>query len=213
LEADAGDFDLAVQAILHEIMVENGRVIFDGDGYADAWQKEAAARGLPNFKTTVDALPASGDAVAIALYGKYGVMNEREVCSRLGVYWEQYIMAIKVEAKLMVEMAKTMIYPTAMRYQTELAAAAAAVCAAGLEADTDILAMLLDETKWLKESMVALENSLDYHDDDLAVEAGYMGRVVVPAMTAVRVHADALESIVADDLWPLPTYQEMMFIR
>ncbi len=213
LEADTGDFDLAVQAVLHEIMVEHGRIIFDGDGYADAWQEEAAKRGLPNFKTTVDALPASANAEAIALYSKYGVMSEREVRSRLDVHWEQYIMAIKVEAKLMVEMATTMIYPAALRYQTELATAVTSTRAAGLDADTNMLKNLLDEMSGLQESVAMLEKNLTHHDDDLAAEAKHMGYVVVPSMAAVRSHVDALEAIIADDLWPLPTYQEMMFIR
>ncbi len=213
LEANTGDFDLAVQAVLHEIMVEHGRIIFDGDGYADAWQEEAAKRGLPNFRTTVDALPASSDAEAIALYRKYEVMSEREVRSRLDVYWEQYIMAIKVEAKLIVEMATTMIYPTALRYQTELATAVASTRAVGLDADTTMLKNLLDEMNGLQESVSLLEKNLTHHDDDLAAEAKHMGRVVVPSMTAVRTRVDALEAIIADDLWPLPTYQEMMFIR
>lgn len=213
LEANEGDFDLAVQAVLHEIMVDHGRIIFNGDGYADAWQEEAAARGLPNFKTTVEALPASGDAEAIALYGKYAVMNEREVTSRLEVYSEQYVMAINVEAKLMVEMAQTMIYPAALRYQTELATSAASVKALGLQADTELLAKLMAEAKGLNESVAILNGSLAHHADSLSEEVAHMGKVVVPAMAAVRAHADALEAIVADDMWPLPTYQEMMFIK
>ena len=117
----AADFDAAVQQLLTDIITEHGAVVFNGDGYSDNWQIEAASRGLPNFKTTLDALPALIAPESIALFEKYGVFNERELESRYEVRMEQYALTIVVEAKLALEIGSTVILPAAVRYQTELA--------------------------------------------------------------------------------------------
>ncbi len=213
LESAKGDFDDAVQALLKEVITEHDRIIFNGDGYSDAWHKEAEKRGLPNLRTTYDALPAVADPEAIALFEKYGVMSERETRSRLDVYLEQYNMAINVEAKLMIEMARTMIYPAAIRYQGELAASAASLKAIGVEPDTEVLTAVTACTTALKNSVNALEALMKHEDDDLFAEAKHFCFEVIPAMAIVRKYADELENVVADDLWPLPTYQEMLFIK
>ena len=213
LESADGDFGDAVQALLKEIITEHDRIIFNGDGYSDAWHKEAERRGLPNLRTTYDALPYSAGEDVIALFEKYGVMSKREVLSRLDVYLEQYVMAVSVEAKLTVEMAKTMIYPAAVRYQSELASSAANLKAIGITPDTEVLDKVVTCTKELKESVNALEKLMAHGDGDLMAEAKHACFDVLPAMAAVRQHADDLEGIVADDLWPLPTYQEMLFIK
>ncbi len=215
LEKAEGDFETAVQSLLQSIIKKHGRIIFNGDGYAEAWQLEAKRRGLPNFPTTLDALPASADEDAMELFTKYGVLSEREVLSRFDVHLEQYINAITVEAKLTVEMAKTMIYPAAIRYQGELAATAANLKAIGLASDTEVLNEVIACTRALKSSISLLESELLHgaHGSDLLSEAAHASLKMVPAMTAVRTHADVLEGLVADDLWPLPTYQEMLFIK
>jgi glutamine synthetase len=213
LENAKGDFDDAVQALLKEVITEHDRIIFNGDGYSEAWHKEAEKRGLPNMRTTYDALPASADEEAVALFSKYGVMSEREVKSRLDVHLEQYNMAVNVEAKLMIEMARTMIYPAAVRYQGELAKTAADMKVVGVEPDTEILTAVTACATALKNSVNALEALMKHGDDDLFAEAKHFCFEIVPAMATVRKYADALENLVADDLWPLPTYQEMLFIK
>ena len=213
LENASGDFDEAVQSLLHDIISEHDRIIFNGDGYSEAWHKEAEARGLPNLRTTYEALPASASPEAIALFSKYGVMTEREAKSRLEVYLEQYVMAVTVEANLTVEMARTMIYPAAVRYQGELAGIAASLQAVGVEADTEVLHKITDCANALKKSINALEAIKAHEGHDLLAEAKHACYEVLPAMAAVRQYADALENLVADDLWPLPTYQEMLFIK
>ncbi len=213
LENAAGSFEEAVQAVLQEIMEEHGRIIFNGDGYAEAWHREAEERGLPNLKTAVDALPELGSPEAIALFEKYNVLSKRETLSRMEVKLEQYVMAINVEAALTAEIARTMIYPAAVRYQSELAAASANLQAAGLRSNDAVLQRVTDLADCLEESVAELEAAIDYSDDDLLAEAIHLRDVVVPAMNQVRSYADKLEGVVADDLWPLPTYQEMLFIK
>ena len=204
----------AVQKLLQSILEQHGRVVFNGDGYSEAWHQEAEKRGLPNLKTSVDALPAITSPDAIAVFEKYGVLSPREVHSRQDIYLEQYVKTVNVEAKLVIEIAKTLLLPTAIRYQGELAGAAASVKAAGLSPDLELLEKVCSLSKSLKESIHALEGKLAHHSGgSLLDEAKYYCGEICPAMLAVRKVADELESIVADDLWPLPTYQEMLFIK
>ncbi|MFQ5399934.1 MAG: glutamine synthetase III [Anaerolineae bacterium] len=210
----ADDLDGAIETVLKEIMEEHGRIIFNGDGYSPAWHKEAEfERGLPNLRTSADALPVLGSDEVIALFEKYHVLSRRELESRLKVKLEQYVMAVQVEARLTLRMGRTMIYPAAVRYQTELASVAASLKQAGVAADSAVLDKVTACIKELDKSLTTLESLMGHEDDDLEAEARFMCDKILPAMTAVRAHADALESIVADDLWPLPTYQEMLFIK
>jgi glutamine synthetase len=214
LEAAEGDFDEAVQAVLKEIIEEHGRIIFNGDGYSEAWHKEAEfERGLPNLRTAPDALPVLASPEIADLFAKYNVLTKRELESRLEVKLEQYVMAVQVESSLTLKMGKTMIYPAAIRYQSELAANCANLKAAGYECDSTALDEVSACVSALSSSLNKLEGLLVHEDDDLNVEARYMCDKVLPAMLTIREHADALEGMVADDLWPLPTYQEMLFIK
>jgi glutamine synthetase len=214
LEGIEGDIDSAVQELLKEIVTEHDRVIFNGDGYSEKWHAEAEfERSLPNLRTTADALPALEDPEVIDLFEKYDVLNKRELGSRLEVRQEQYVLAIQVEARLMMRMGRTMIYPAAIRYQNELAANCASLTAAGYECDAITLDTLSSCIVELRESLDNLAELLNHEGDDLGSESRYVCDVILPAMSAVREHADALETMVADDLWPLPTYQEMLFIK
>jgi glutamine synthetase len=213
LEAASGDFGTAVQTLLQEIIVEHGRVIFNGDGYTEAWHLEAEKRGLPNLRTTVDALPALTSPEAIALFEKYHVLTARESKSRMDVKFEQYIKEVNVEAALTAEIARTMIYPAAVRYQNELAATAANLKAVGLKADTAVLEEVSQLISCLTESVAELQDATEHEGHDILAEASHIRDAVLPAMNAVRSYADQLEGLVADDLWPLPTYQEMLFIK
>ncbi len=210
--ADGTDFDSAVQTLLTDIITEHGAVVFNGDGYSENWQTEAAARGLPNLKTTLDAIPELTKPEAVAVFEKYGVFNERELRSRYEVRMEQYALTIAVEAKLALELGTTVILPAALRYQTELASNVATLKAAGVDADTSLLMAVSEPIATLTGALADLRAGLGAHLDSAEDEAFHARDVLLPAMDAVRAAADTLESVVADDLWPLPTYQEMLYI-
>lgn len=213
LEAATDDFATAVQAVLQEIIQTHGRVIFNGDGYSEAWHVEAAKRGLPNLPSSVDALPALASDEAIALFEKYNILSARETKSRVEVKLEKYIKEVKVEAALTSEIGRTLIYPAAARYQGELAGIAANLKAAGIEPDTAVLQTITTLTNALRQNLDQLEAVSHHEAEDSLAEAKYLQSVVLPAMEKVRQVADELENLVADDLWPLPTYQEMLFIK
>ena len=214
--ATAGDpskLNAAVQTILKEVATDHSAVIFNGDGYSEAWHKEAEKRGLANLKTTVDALPALHNPEVAAVFEKYGVLSKRELESRADIYLEQYCKVVRSESKLVTEIAKTLIYPAAVRYQSELAGAVANLKAAGVTACTETLQKVTDLINGLCTAVKALEATDGHHADGLLAEAKHFCHDVLPAMSEVRKFADELEAVVADDLWPLPTYQEMLFIK
>ena len=207
------DFDVAVQKLLTEIITEHGAVVFNGDGYSDNWQIEAAARGLPNLKTTLDAIPELIKPEAVEVFEKYGVFSERELHSRYEVRLEQYALTIGVEAKLALELGTTVILPAAVRYQTELAQNVATLKAAGVDADTTMLEAVSAPIAELTAALGTLKAALSEGAGESALdEATHAQNALLPAMDAVRAAADKLETVVADDLWPLPTYQEMLYI-
>ncbi|QDU58794.1 glutamine synthetase III family protein [Aeoliella mucimassa] len=216
-EATGGDPEKLhgeLQKLLTEIMNEHGAIIFNGDGYSEEWHKEAEERGLLNLKTSADALPVLKNQDIIDLFGKYNVLSERELASRLDTYLEQYCMTIGVEAKLTIKIAKTMIFPAAIRYQNELAATCTNLKMLGYEFDTNTLDAMTELVKELQDSIAELEASLaEGESDDLLAESRHCCDSVLPLMNKVRTYADKLEGFVADDLWPLPTYQEMLFIK
>jgi glutamine synthetase len=213
LTADGTEFNAAVQSVLQEIITNHGAVVFNDDGYADDWQIEAAERGLPNLRTTLDALPELISEPSMELFSRYGVFNHREMHSRYEIALEQYILSIDVEAELTLEMAATMILPAALRYQTELATNVGALTALGIEADSSTLDEVSSSVAALRAGIAALRSEID-HDDIESTEkhAEHCQRGLLPAMEMVRGAADVLETMVADDLWPLATYQEMLFI-
>ncbi len=207
-------FNKAVQKVLQQIIKEHDAIIFNGDGYSEAWHQEAARRGLPNLKNTVEALPVLGQSDVIELFEKYNVLSRREVESRRDIYLEQYCKQIRVESLLTLEMGRTQIFPAAIRYQNELASTCANLKAVGYTFDTDTLDKVTALVKALQDNLAALEKVINnHHHASLLDEAKHFCYVVRPAMDAVRAVADELEGIVADDLWPLPTYQEMLFIK
>ncbi|MCU1630328.1 MAG: glnA 1 [Pseudonocardia sp.] len=211
--AEGTEFDTAVQNLLTEIITTHGAVVFNGDGYSDKWQIEAADRGLPNLRTTLDALPELVTESAMDLFEKYKVFNHREMHSRYEVGLEQYALTIGVEARLTCEVGTTSILPAAVRHQTEVATNIGALKAAGVEVDTAGLAEVTEPLTALRAALAALKAALAADPGETALaEAEHAQKELLPAMAAVRAAADTLEGIVADDLWPLPTYQEMLFI-
>ncbi len=216
LEADVAagtDFDEAVQALLTEIITEHGAVVFNGDGYADAWPVEAEKRGLANLKTTLDALPELITPEALELFEKYHVFNHREMHSRYEIGLEQYALTIGVEARTTLEMGTTIVLPAAVRHQTEIALNIGALKGAGVEADIAPLTEVSAPIAELRSALAALKSALAEEVGHSALaEAEHAQKSLLPAMNAVRAAADSLEEIIADDLWPLPTYQELLFV-
>ncbi len=197
-----------MQKLLTEVITEHGDVVYNGDGYSEKWQIEAAERGLPNLKTTLDAVPELIKPEAVELFEKYGVFNERELHSRYEVQLEQYALTVAVEAKLTLEIGTTVILPAAIRYQTELAQNVATLKKAGIEASTAALEAVSAPIADLQAGLALLKSALSDHSAESALdEAKQAQDALLPAMLAVRAAADALEGVVADDLWPLPTYQ------
>jgi glutamine synthetase len=194
----------AVLDVVKGVWKKHGRIVFDGDGYSEGWHKEAAKRGLSELRTTPDALPWLVEKSTVQVFERYEVLNERELESRFEVAVEQYITKLNIEAEVAYSIAKTMIFPAAVRYLTELKAGGMTAPATELKALTD------DLVKKLK----TLEKVNASHPADEGLElAKYMRDKVIPAMDATRAVADKLEGVVADDLWPLPKYSEMLFIK
>jgi len=211
---DPSKLNAAVQKLLGQIMQDHGAIVFNGNNYSEEWHKEAEVRGLPNLRTTVDALPVLTSKEYETMFEKYGVLSPRELHSRQEIYLEQYCKVINTEALLTAEIAKTLIFPAAVRYQGELAATAASLKALGRQPDTKVLDKLTSLIEGLEAGVLDLEKSLGHEGGHGALdEAKHFCHKVVPAMLAVRKVTDELEGVVADDLWPLPTYQEMLFIK
>jgi glutamine synthetase len=205
----------AVQELIREVITEHGAVIFNGDGYSQEWQQEAARRGLGNARNSVAALPALTSERSVALFGAYNVLSRRELESRRDTYLEQYINTVRMEARLMVEMSRTIIYPCAMRYLAELATTCAQLQAAGGTAPSIATAeQVAALVRQLEEGTAALAD-LVFADQEAALpaQAQFACERTLPAMRQVRRCADSLEEYVSDDLWRLPTYQEMLFIK
>jgi glutamine synthetase len=219
LEADVKGgkpLNKAIQDLLPGILKESKKVVFNGDGYSEEWHKEAEKRGLPNLKNTVDAIPTIITKSSIELFGKYKVFTERELHARYTIFCEAYIKTINIEANLMVSIGRTMILPAAVRYQGQLATAVNATKAAGVDCDTQ-LDLLKDYTSTLtafQKALAGLEQAQHVHaEGDAYAHAKHMRDGILPKMVDLRTAADKLETMVADDLWPLPTYQEMLFLK
>ena len=212
--ASGKKLNAAIQEVLAEIITQHGAVVFDGNGYSAEWHLEAEKRGLPNYKTAVDALPVLQQKDVLALFDKYKVLSPREVHSRYETYLEHYNKSVNVEANLTTKIAKTTILPAALHYQRELAEGATAVKTAGFTPDTAVLKQVTDLIAKLQAGLTGLEAATHHHGGDGALaEAKHFCSQVLPAMLKVREAADGLEAVVDDDLWPLPTFQEILFIK
>jgi glutamine synthetase len=210
------DLNKAVQELLAGILKESKKVIFNGDNYAEEWHQEAERRGLPNLRNTVDVLPVIVRKDSIDLFTRYKVYSERELRSRLTILSENYVKTLNIEGQLTSMMGRTMILPAALRYQAEVATAVNAVKAAGVDnsAQVDLLKSLTATISDFQSAIATLDRALGHHaDGDVFSHAQYFRDKVLPSMTAVRGLGDKLETMVADDLWPLPTYREMLFIK
>ena len=206
----------AIQDLLPGILAESKKVIFNGDGYSEEWHKEAERRGLPNLKNTVDAIPVIVRKDSVDLFTKYKVYSERELVARYNIFSEKYVKEVTIEASMMAHMAKTMILPAAIRYQGEVATAVNATKSAGVDASAQF-EHLKELTRTITEFQAALtklEHSLHHgNGGDPYGHAKAIRDEVLPKMVDLRTLGDKLETMVADDLWPLPTYREMLFMK
>jgi glutamine synthetase len=204
----------AVGDILGAIAKENLPVVFNGNGYSSEWHEEAARRGLPNLKTTVDSIPVLQAPEVIALFDKYKVLTPRELHGRYEVSLEHYCKTVNVEAKLVLNMARTMVMPGVLRYLRELAETFTAVKAAGGTADTSLLTRISTLSAKLEGKIDALEGvSSAHHSGGLLEEAKYFSGTILPAMKEVRDLSDALEGLVARDKWGLVPYEDILYIK
>jgi len=211
---DPSKLNEAIQTVLQGIASEHSAVIFGGNGYSEEWHQEAARRGLPNLRNTVEALPAMIDPANIAVMGKYSVLSEREMTSRYEIYLDRYCMDINTEGLLTLEIAKTKILPAALSYQAQLTALAVGLKSLNKAPKTGLLDQVIGLTETLESEIHALEHALEHESEGECLDhAVHFRDTVVPAMLAVRKAVDALEGVVSDELWPLPTYQEMLFIK
>ena len=211
---DTAKLPQAVEKLLQQIVSEHKAVIFNGNGYAQEWHDEAKKRGLPNLKATPDALAVLASPTNIALFEKYGVLTERELRSRYEIYMERYCKDINTEAQSAIQIAKTMILPAAYRYQGELVGTAHKLKDLGKTVHIGTLDTLTTLVGELEGAIIALEKAAGHHGGgDIQAEVAHFHGTVIPAMVALREVADQLESILPDDLWPLPTYREMLFIK
>jgi glutamine synthetase len=204
LETGTGLED-ALRPILQRSYAANKQVVFGGDGYSEDWHSEAAERGLLNLPTTADALPYLIADDTETVFSNYGVLNQRELESRYEVMLEQYITTINIESETAADIARTMLLPAAARHLALLLGAQLGELASETEG---LLAELVEKTKVLETANVE-ENQ---PEDSLEL-AGYVRDSMIPAMAGVRDVADRLEKVVADDLWPLPKYSEILFIK
>ena len=204
----------AVQGVIAESIREHKAVVFNGDGYAQAWQDEAAERGLLNLKTTPEALATITDEKNARVFEAYDVLSEAELASRQEILQEQYAITLGIEAATTGNMARTLVLPAAVRYLAELGEAAEAVEDLGLDvsgtkATADVV---VKEVNALTKAMQGLDEALaKAHKAD--AEDVAMKDHVIPALAKVRKACDEIEQAVPAELWPLPTYREMLFVK
>ena len=212
---EAEDFDEAVQELIRKYAKEHQRIIFNGNGYSDAWVKEAERRGLPNLKSTVEAIPALTTEKTIATFERFKVFTRAELESRQEIKFESYSKAINIEARTMIDMASKQIVPAVIKYTKTLAETVVFVMQAGV--DASVQSRLLRE---VQELLVETKKALD-HLTDVTEKAFVMGEgeekaryyyfEVTTAMEALRAPVDKLEMIVDKEAWPMPSYGDLIF--
>ena len=211
----ADNFDEAVHDLIKQYATEHQRVVFNGNGYSDAWVEEAEKRGLPNIRSMVEAIPALTTEKAVSMFEKFKVFTKAELESRAEIKFESYAKAINIEARTMIDMASKQIIPAIIKYTKDLADTVVAVKEAG--ADASVQAELLTEVSGLlAETKKALEALKVVADQAAAMEEGedqarFYHFDVVPAMEALRTPVDTLEMIVDKEAWPMPSYGDLIF--
>ena len=216
LEA-AEDFDEAVHDMIKQLFTNHRRIIFNGNGYSNEWVEEAKKRGLSNLPSMIDAIPALVSESSIKLFESFEVFTRKELESRVEIEYEAYAKAINIEAKAMIDIAGKSIIPAVIRYTTRLADSIIKLKTAMVDIEPYAQSsILIDVNEHLKSAKLALENLIKLMDDAGEVvgvdsHARYMREVIVPAMEELRKPIDELEMIVDKDLWPMPSYGDLLF--
>ncbi|MBO0768899.1 MAG: glutamine synthetase III [Solirubrobacterales bacterium] len=207
LKKRGAELEEVLPPILQKAYSENKQIVFNGDNYSEKWHKEAAKRGLKNLAATPDALPELVSKQTISLFTKYDVLNDRELHSRYEVFAEQYSTKLNIEAETTADIAKTLLLPAAVRHLGLLLSAELPQLASEVRE-------LIDEFTFAITKLEEANDAENYpKSDDILDEAKYIHETVIPAMDGVREVGDKLEQVVADDLWPLPKYSEILFIK
>jgi len=209
-------FDDALRSLLASETKEFKTIIFNGDNYSPAWVKEAESRGLLNLRTTMDALPAIVAEKNAALFEKHGVLSHRELESRYEIYVDRYFKTINIEGETGQYMAQTMVLPAAVRYLSDLLSTAERADDVGLKAEGVLTTArrvndLVDQLTVKVDALRA--QNMELGGDDVFSKAEHMRANVIPALNEVRDVVDRLERILPDDLWPFPTYRDMLFVK
>ena len=213
----AEDFDTAVSALLKETFSKHRRILFDGNGYSDEWEKQADERGLLNLKTSVEAYKHFNAPKNVKLFTEHGVMSEVEINSREEIYFENYSKIVNIEALTMIEMATRDIIPAVNAYVAELADTASAKLSVFADVDCSVEKDLVTKLSGLNASAYRNVERLKSAESTAAATADAVTRAelycneVIPAMEALRADVDAMEVLTASDFWPLPTYGDLMF--
>jgi len=208
------DQKTATYAVVKSVMDQHSAVVFGGNGYSEEWHQMAVEeRGLLNLPTTADALPFLKDPAIMALFADSGVLSNAELESRFEVYAEQYVKVIEMEATLVIDMAKTIIYPASVRYLSELCNSIAGLKEIGISLDDATTKKVASLTESMMETASKLNSALAHESKDITDHMQYSAKTLRPLMDKVREYADELEGEIADDLWALPKYQEMLFIK
>ena len=205
----------AVQDVLQKTIAQHKRVIFNGDNYSDQWREEAKRRGLPELKNSVESFPVLRSERVVGLFTRHSVLNRAELESRSTIFMEKYVKQLIIEAETMATIARTQILPAARRNQIELAEVVGATEAADVDPGDarNVLEDFVELTSRFRSAVSVLEQVIAYEHEDPFVFADHIERKTIPAMSDVRELADELETRVADDLWPLPSYRELLRIR
>ena len=213
----AQDFNAKLREIVTELITKHQRIIFNDNGYSDEWVVEAEKRGLPNIKSTVEALVHFTDKENVEVFVNHGVFTKEEVEARQAIMFEEYAKTINIEALTMVEMAKKQIIPACIDYATSLAESIcsikAAVPAANVAVQSNMVVKISDLVAEAQEKLEVLEAAIEaaHHESDIQAHAFAFREKVFAAMGELRVPCDTLETIVADDFWPFPTYSDLLF--
>jgi glutamine synthetase len=217
--AGGAQFEAAVQSVVQQNLKKHHAILFNGDNYSADWQAEAARRGLPNIRSSVDAIEAMAEEDAIVLFHRHGIYAATEVTARYKIALEGYIKTINVEAQLTADMARTLILPAALDGQTRVANCVLATKQASQLCDVSAAEKLLSKTGDLTGRLkVAIDNldeirsRADQSGEDHRAQAVFYRDKVIPAMNEVRAAADALEIVVDDQCWPIPKYRELLFM-
>lgn len=215
-DSDGASREQAVADVISSVLTESDVIVFDGDGYAEAWHEEAARRGLLNLPNTLDALELLPQEKNVALFSKYGVLSERELLSRHEILVEQYFLAINIEGETLESLARTMVLPAAVRYLKDLVTTIdesndLGIDVTGVRDTAEEVARLINGLRGAVNELI--KQNKEQGGDAVIDKARHIYDNVRPSMIEVRYYADRLERAVPHDYWPLPTYREILFVK